>query len=323
MNDKRPYKPNALAFEQPIVELEEKLEQLRSMTSKETDFSEEIKKLTKKIETTRKKIFNDLTPWERVQVARHPSRPYTKDYIDLIMTDFIEIHGDRYFSDDKAIIGGFARLEGEKVVVLGHQKGRDIKENLLRNFGSAHPEGYRKAIRIMKMAEKFSLPIIAFIDTPGAYPGVGAEERGQAEAIAVNLREMAHLTVPVIVVVIGEGGSGGALGIGIGNKIAILENAYYSVISPEGCAAILWKDNTKAADAAKSLRLTAQDLLEMKIVDDVIKEPLGGAHRDIEKTTKNMKARLMKYLEDLKPLSKKELVEQRYTKFRAMGVFAE
>ncbi|MBN1492862.1 MAG: acetyl-CoA carboxylase carboxyltransferase subunit alpha [Candidatus Omnitrophica bacterium] len=306
-----------------MVELEEKLEQLRSMTSKETDFSEEIKKLTKKIETTRKKIFNDLTPWERVQVARHPSRPYTKDYIDLIMTDFIEIHGDRYFSDDKAIIGGFARLEGEKVVVLGHQKGRDIKENLLRNFGSAHPEGYRKAIRIMKMAEKFSLPIIAFIDTPGAYPGVGAEERGQAEAIAVNLREMAHLTVPVIVVVIGEGGSGGALGIGIGNKIAILENAYYSVISPEGCAAILWKDNTKAADAAKSLRLTAQDLLEMKIVDDVIKEPLGGAHRDIEKTTKNMKARLMKYLEDLKPLSKKELVEQRYTKFRAMGVFAE
>jgi acetyl-CoA carboxylase carboxyl transferase subunit alpha len=320
---KRNFKAGTLSFEQPVVELEEKLEQLQSMTSSDTDFSEEIKKLTKKIETTRKKIFTDLTPWERVQVARHPARPYTKDYIDLIMTDFVEIHGDRYFSDDKAIIGGFAKLNGRKIVVLGHQKGRDIKENLMRNFGSAHPEGYRKALRLMKMAEKFSLPIVALIDTPGAYPGVGAEERGQAEAIAVNLREMMHLAVPIIVVVIGEGGSGGALGIGIGNKIAILENAYYSVISPEGCAAILWKDNTKAADAAKSLRLTAQDLVDMKIVDDIIKEPLGGAHRNLEKTAKNLQEQLEKYLEELMPLSKKELVDQRYNKFRIMGVFAE
>jgi acetyl-CoA carboxylase carboxyl transferase subunit alpha len=320
---KRNFKSGTLSFEQPVVELEEKLEQLRSMTSSETDFSDEIKKLTKKIEATRKKIFSNLTPWERVQVARHPARPYTKDYIDLIMTNFVEIHGDRYFSDDKAIIGGFAKLNGRKIIVLGHQKGRDIKENLMRNFGSAHPEGYRKALRLMKMAEKFSLPIVAFIDTPGAYPGVGAEERGQAEAIAVNLREMMHLTVPIIVVVLGEGGSGGALGIGIGNKIAILENAYYSVISPEGCAAILWKDNTKAADAAKALRLTAQDLVEMKIVDDIIKEPLGGAHRDLEKTAKNLQAQLEKYLEELTPLSKKELVDQRYNKFRIMGVFAE
>jgi acetyl-CoA carboxylase carboxyl transferase subunit alpha len=320
---KRNFKSGTLSFEQPVVELEEKLEQLQSMTSSDTDFSDEIKKLTKKIETTRKKIFTDLTPWERVQVARHPARPYTKDYIDLIMTDFVEIHGDRYFSDDKAIIGGFAKLNGRKILVLGHQKGRDIKENLMRNFGSAHPEGYRKALRLMKTAEKFSLPIVALIDTPGAYPGVGAEERGQAEAIAVNLREMMHLTVPIIVVVIGEGGSGGALGIGIGNKIAILENAYYSVISPEGCAAILWKDNTKAADAAKSLRLTAQDLVDMKIVDDIIKEPLGGAHRDLEKTAKNLQVQLEKYLEELMPLSKKELVDQRYNKFRIMGVFAE
>jgi acetyl-CoA carboxylase carboxyl transferase subunit alpha len=320
---KRTFKSGTLSFEQPVVELEEKLEQLQSMNSSDTDFSDEIKKLTKKIETTRKKIFTDLTPWERVQVARHPARPYTKDYIDLIMTDFVEIHGDRYFSDDKAIIGGFAKLNGRKIVVLGHQKGRDIKENLMRNFGSAHPEGYRKALRLMKTAEKFSLPILALIDTPGAYPGVGAEERGQAEAIAVNLREMMHLTVPIIVVVIGEGGSGGALGIGIGNKIAILENAYYSVISPEGCAAILWKDNTKAADAAKSLRLTAQDLVDMKIVDDIIKEPLGGAHRDVEKTAKNLQIQLEKYLEELMPLSKKELVDQRYNKFRIMGVFAE
>jgi len=323
MAEKKLAKINPLTFEQPIVELEEKLEQLQSMNSSETDFSDEIKKLTKKIDATRKKIFNDLSPWERVQVARHPARPYTKDYIDLIMSDFVEIHGDRFFSDDKAIIGGFAKIGDQKILVMGHQKGRDIKENLMRNFGSAHPEGYRKALRLMKMAEKFSLPIVVLIDTPGAYPGVGAEERGQAEAIAVNLREMMHLTVPIIVVVIGEGGSGGALGIGIGNKIAILENAYYSVISPEGCAAILWKDNTKAADAAKSLRLTAQDLLDMKVVDDIIKEPLGGAHRDPAKTAQNLKTLLEKYLEELKKLSKKELVDQRYNKFRIMGVFAE
>ena len=286
------------------------------MSTKDTDLTDEIKTITKKIEETRKEIFNNLTPWQRVQVARHPHRPYTKNYIDLVFQDFIEIHGDRYFSDDKAIITGFAKFNGEKVAIVGHQKGRDTKENLMRNFGSAHPEGYRKAIRIMKLAEKFNMPIIVFIDTPGAYPGVGAEERGQAEAIAVNLREMAELTAPIIVIVIGEGGSGGALGIGVGNKIAILENAYYSVISPEGCAAILWKDNAKAPDAANSLKLTSYDLLNLKVVDDVIKEPLGGAHRNPERTAKNISNRLEKYLKELKSCSKKKLADQRYKKFR-------
>lgn len=325
MSEKNPItiNTNPLPFEAPILELEEKVAQLKSLSSKDTNLSQEIKKLNAKISATRKKIFGNLTPWQRVQVARHPGRPYTKDYIDRIMTDFVELHGDRCFSDDKAIIGGFAKIDGKKVMVLGHQKGRDTKENLMRNFGSAHPEGYRKAMRIMKIAQKFSLPIIAFIDTPGAYPGIGAEERGQAEAIAVNLREMSTLSVPIIVVVIGEGGSGGALGIGIGNKVAMLENAYYSVISPEGCAAILWKDNAKAPDAAASLRLAANDLLQMKIIDDIIKEPLGGAHKNIEKTAENMKASLLTYLAEFAGMTKKQLSTHRYNKFRAMGVFKE
>ena len=239
------------------------------------------------------------------------------------MTDFIEIHGDRHFADDKAIVGGLAALNGEKIMVMGHQKGRDTKENLVRNFGSAHPEGYRKAIRLMKMAEKFSLPVVTFIDTPGAYPGIGAEERGQAEAIAYNLREMATLQIPIIIFVIGEGGSGGALGIGVGDKIYVLENAYYSVISPEGCAAILWKERARSPDAAKSLKLTAKDLLEMGIIDGIIKEPLGGAHRNPQETAENIKTAIKKDLEALKKTPKDKLIEMRYEKFRSIGVFSE
>jgi acetyl-CoA carboxylase carboxyl transferase subunit alpha len=246
------------------------------------------------------------------------------DYVRYLTEDFIELHGDRYFSDDRAIIAGFAKWEGkEKIAVIGHQKGRDTKENLLRSFGSAHPEGYRKALRVMKLAEKFSIPIVCFIDTPGAYPGIGAEERGQAEAIAYNLMEMAELVTPVIVIVIGEGGSGGALGIGVGDRIFDLENAYYSVISPEGCAAILWKENSKTPDAAQALKLTAKDLSEFGVIDGVIPEPLGGAHRDFEQTAESVRKFIHKALSELKELSKKELLDQRYKKFRQMGVFRE
>jgi len=257
-------------------------------------------------------------------VARHPLRPYTLDYIHYLMEDFIELHGDRHFSDDRAIVAGFAKWEGkEKMAVVGHQKGRDTKENLLRSFGSAHPEGYRKAMRIMKQAEKFSIPVLSFIDTPGAYPGIGAEERGQAEAIALNLMEMAELATPIVAIVIGEGGSGGALGIGMADRVYVLENAYYSVISPEGCAAILWKENSKTPEAAQALKLTARDLLELKVIDSLIPEPLGGAHRDFEQTAENVRNTVNKALEELKKLSKKELLEERYKKFRRMGVFRE
>jgi acetyl-CoA carboxylase carboxyl transferase subunit alpha len=258
-----------------------------------------------------------------VQLARHPKRPYTTDYIEMLMTDFLEIHGDRHFADDKAVIGGLATMDGEKLMVIGHQKGRDTKENLVRNFGSAHPEGYRKAMRLMNMAEKFSLPIVTFIDTPGAYPGIGAEERGQAEAIAYNLREMATLQTPIIVFVIGEGGSGGALGIGVGDRIYVLENAYYSVISPEGCAAILWKERSRSPDAARSLKLTAKDLLDMKIIDGIIKEPLGGAHRNAQEVAANIRHAIKKDLEALKKMPKAKLVEARYDKFRSIGIFNE
>ena len=230
------------------------------------------------MEKEMRKVFEHLTPWQRVQVARHPLRPYTLDYVHYLMKGFLELHGDRHFSDDRAIVTGLACFRGSNVCVVGHQKGRDTKENLMRSFGSAHPEGYRKAIRVMRIAERFSLPIVSFVDTPGAYPGIGAEERGQAEAIAFNLREMSELKVPVVVVVIGEGGSGGALGIGVGDHVVVLENAYYSVISPEGCAAILWKDTARSPEAAQVLRLTAQDLLEFGIIDEIVKEPLGGAH---------------------------------------------
>lgn len=313
-----------LDFEKPILELERKIEELKGFTTREDlGMSGELKKLEAKLAQIKKEIYENLTPWQRVQLARHPKRPYTLDYIEMIMTDFIEIHGDRHFADDKAIVGGLAALNGEKIMVIGHQKGRDTKENLARNFGSAHPEGYRKAIRLMKMAEKFSLPVVTFIDTPGAYPGIGAEERGQAEAIAYNLREMATLQIPIIIFVIGEGGSGGALGIGIGDKIYVLENAYYSVISPEGCAAILWKERARSPDAAKSLKLTAKDLLEMGIIDGIIKEPIGGAHRNPQGTAESIKTAIKKDLEILKKIPKDKLIEMRYEKFRSIGVFSE
>ncbi len=311
-------------FEKPIIELEKKIEELKSFTSKEDiDLSSEIKKLEVKLKEVKKEIFEHLTPWQRVQIARHPKRPYTSDYINMITSDFVELHGDRGYSDDKAIIGGFAKIDKTRVMIMGHQKGRDTKENLQRNFGSAHPEGYRKAMRLMKLAEKFKTPVITLVDTPGAYPGIGAEERGQAEAIAYNLREMAVLTTPIMVIVIGEGGSGGALGIGVGDRVCVLENAYYSVISPEGCAAILWKDRAKAPEAASVLRLTADDLFKMDIIDEVIKEPLGGAHRDPQKIANNIRKRINKFLSDTKDMPEEKLTKARYDKFRKMGVFKE
>lgn len=312
-----------LDFERPILELERKIEELKALSHDKKGFnvSDEIARFERKLAAARKDVYTSLTPWQRVQLARHPKRPYTLDYVGMLMTGFVELHGDRLFGDDKAIVGGFAMLDGRKVLVLGHQKGRDTKENLMRNFGSAHPEGYRKALRLMQMAEKFRLPIVIFIDTPGAYPGVGAEERGQSSAIAVNLREMARIAVPIVCVVIGEGGSGGALGIGVGDRIAVLENAYYSVISPEGCAAILWKDRAKAPEAASALRMTAPELLELGLIDDVVKEPLGGAHRDPAAAAEQVHTAITRYLKQLEGLSPEELLQQRYDKYRKIGVF--
>lgn len=311
-----------LNFEKPIIDLEKQIEELKNFSAKgKIGLDGEIRSLEKKLSELRHGVYENLTPWQRVQIARHPKRPYSLDYISLIMTEFVELHGDRLFRDDKAIVAGFAKFDGKTVAVLGHQKGRDTKENLLRNFGSAHPEGYRKAIRIMKLAEKFAHPIISFIDTPGAYPGVGAEERGQAHAIAYNLREMIALGVPIIIVVIGEGGSGGALGIGVGDRVLVLENAYYSVISPEGCAAILWKDRARAPEAANALRLTAKDLLELGVIDEVVPEPLGGAHHDVEKTAAHLKEAILKHLKTLQKSSKERLLQERYEKFRKMGLF--
>ena len=313
-----------LEFEKPILELERKIEELKGITShKDISISGEIKTLEGKLYQIKKDVYDNLTPWQRVQTARHPKRPYTLDYIEMMMTDFIEIHGDRHFSDDKAMICGLAKIDGESVTVIGHQKGRDTKENLDRNFGCANPEGYRKAMRVMNLAAKFSLPVITFIDTPGAYPGIGAEERGQAEAIAYNLREMADLKTPILVFVIGEGGSGGALGIGVGDRIYVLENAYYSVISPEGCAAILWKERSRSPDAAAALKLTAKDLIEMKIIDGVVKEPLGGAHRDPHETADNIKKIIKKELASLVAIPKDKLIKMRYDKIRSIGVFKE
>ncbi|MDD5423703.1 MAG: acetyl-CoA carboxylase carboxyltransferase subunit alpha [Candidatus Omnitrophica bacterium] len=312
-----------LDFEKPILELERKVEELKKFTSSENiDLSSEIKKLEDKLDKVKREVFESLSPWQRVQIARHPKRPYTLDYIGLMMTDFVEVHGDRVFGDDKALICGFAKIDGQNVVVMGHQKGRDTKENLMRNFGSAHPEGYRKAMRVMHMGEKFKLPIIVFIDTPGAYPGIGAEERGQAEAIALNLMEMARLKVPIVCYIIGEGGSGGALGVGIGDRICVLENAYYSVISPEGCAAILWKDRTRAPDAAKALKLTAQDLLDLGLIEEVVPEPLGGAHRDPAKMAATIKDSAKKHLKELLTMSPDDLIEARYDKYRKIGAFS-
>jgi acetyl-CoA carboxylase carboxyl transferase subunit alpha len=313
----------ALDFEKPINELEHKIQELHTFSKdKKIDLGSEIKRLETKLDQLKKDIYGNLSPWQRVQLARHPKRPYTLDYVSTIFTDFIEIHGDRLFSDDKALICGFARIDGKKVVVMGHQKGRDTKENLRRNFGCAHPEGYRKALRVMQLAEQAKAPVIIFIDTPGAYPGIGAEERGQSQAIATNLREMIRICVPCVAVVIGEGGSGGALGVGVADKVCVLENAYYSVISPEGCAAILWKDGSKACDAAATLKLTAKDLLGMGIIDEIIPEPLGGAHRDPQVTAHAVKASIERHLADLSALPTLELLNKRYAKFRAIGCVA-
>ena len=315
-----------LDFEKPIIELQNKLDELRAHPEKHSlgiSFEEEILLIEKKIQETRRQIFLNLTPWQRVQLARHPKRPYTLNYFEKTFTDFQELHGDRLFADDHAMVCGFARLAGHHVLVIGTQKGRDTKENILRNFGSAHPEGYRKALRLMKLANKFGLPIITLIDTAGAYPGVGAEERHISEAIAVNLREMTLLEVPIISAVIGEGGSGGALGIGVSDRVLILENAYYSVISPEGCAAILWKDRANAAKAAAALRITAKDLQELKLVDEIIPEPLGGAHTDTDAIAATLKTHLVKHLEEILALPVPERLKKRYEKFRAHGHFTE
>lgn len=316
---------HVLDFEKPILELEKKLNELNEQAKKLgiEKFSDEIKNLEKKIAQERERIYSNLTSWQRVQLARHPQRPYTLDYIRMAFSDFSELHGDRLFAEDHAMVGGFAHLDNYKVMVIGTQKGRDTKENIKRNFGCAHPEGYRKALRLMKLANKFSLPIITIIDTAGAYPGVGAEERHIAEAIAVNLREMMLLEVPIISAVIGEGGSGGALGIGVADRVIILENAYYSVISPEGCAAILWKDRSAAEKAAEALKITAKDLLNFGLVDEVVPEPLGGAHVDPETTAANLKDALLRHLKELLKMSTSERLKKRYQKYRSFGHFEE
>jgi len=312
----------SLSFEKPIVELEKKLSDLQEFSeSHNIDVSRELADLKNKIQETKQNIYAHLSPWDEVQLARHVQRPYTLDYIGRMCSDFVELHGDRHYRDDLAIVGGFATLDSEKVMIIGTQKGRDVKSNVARNFGMAYPEGYRKALRLMKLAAKFNCPIITLIDTAGAYPGIGSEERHIAEAIAVNIRDAFLLGVPIIVTVIGEGGSGGALGIGIGDRILILEHSYYSVISPEGCAAILWKDRAHASKAAAALQLTAKQLLKAKLVDEIVPEPLGGAHRDPETMAENLKKCLLKNLQELKKLPADVLLQKRYEKFRGMGVF--
>ncbi len=312
-----------LEFEKPIVELERQIEELRTFSKdRDVDIQEEIKKLERKVDKLTIDIFSNLTPWQRTQLSRHMDRPYALDYFEAIFQNFTELHGDRNFSDDSAIIGGLAKFEQEPVMVIGQQKGRSTKEKIRRNFGMARPEGYRKALRLMSMAERFKLPIITLIDTPGAYPGVGAEERGQAEAIAKNILVMSQLKVPIISVVIGEGGSGGALAIGVSDRILMLEYSIYSVISPESCAAILWKDSSKAELAAKTLRLTAPDILKLGIADEVIPEPNGGAHRDFKAAYGELQKVLQKHLLELKKISGDDLIQKRYDKFRKIGVFS-
>jgi acetyl-CoA carboxylase carboxyl transferase subunit alpha len=315
---------NGLEFERPIVELEERIKELKEFsTQRDIDLSSEIKKLVDKLDKLKKEIYGNLSAWQRIQIARHPQRPFTLDYVRMMMTDFVEFHGDRLFGDDKAMVCGFAKLDGQKLAILGHQKGRDTKENIKRNFGCAHPEGYRKSMRIMRLAERFELPIIIFIDTPGAYPGIGAEERGQAQAIAENIRDMFGLETPIICCVIGEGGSGGALGIGVGDKVLMFENSYYSVISPEGCSAILWKDSSKAKEAAETLKLTSYDLLEFGIIDEIVKEPLGGVHKDPDQAAENLKQALLNNLGKISKEPMADLIKARYKKFRKIGSFEE
>jgi len=313
-----------LDFEKPIVELEKKISDMKDFAAgANLELDGEIESLQKKVNRMRDEIYSNLTRWQKVLLARHPRRPYTLDYINLMATDFIELHGDRYFAEDHAAVGGFARIGNKPVMIIGQQKGRDTKQKLFRNFGMMHPEGYRKALRLFKLAEKFRKPIVVLIDTPGAYPGIGAEERGQAEAIARNIREMSALTVPIIIIIIGEGASGGALGIGVGDKIYMLEFSWYSVISPEGCAAILWRDNAHAPEAAEALKLTSDDLMNLKLIDKIIPEPPGGAHNNHKAMAETLKNEIIATLEELEQLPVDELLAKRLEKFRKMGVYKE
>ena len=313
-----------LEFEKPLQELDRQIEDLRKLSEERgLDVGDEVRLLETRLATLRKDLYKGLTPMQRVLVARHPKRPYTLDYLSLVFTDFVELHGDRLYRDDPAIVGGWARLAGQSVMVIGHQKGRDTKDNLRRNFGMAHPEGYRKALRLMKLAAKFEAPIITLIDTPGAYPGLGAEERGQSEAIARNIIEMCSLPTPIVAVVIGEGGSGGALALGVADRVLILENGVYSVISPEGCAAILWKDATQRERAAAALKITPDDLIRLNVVDEIIPEPEGGAHQDIERMAETLRTTLIRQLKDLKSVKPEKLVRRRAEKFAGMGVVTE
>ena len=307
-----------LDFEKPVFELEQKLEEMKK-SSNRLGIEKEIARIESKVAQLKEELYKDLSRWQRVQLARHPDRPYTLDFIDLMTTNFTELHGDRHFKDDKAIVGGFAQLDDYKVMIIGHQKGRDTKTNVYRNFGMANPEGYRKALRLMKLAEKFDKPVITMLDTPGAYPGLEAEERGQAEAIARNLFEMSKLRVPIIVCIIGEGASGGALGIGVGDRILMFENCWYSVISPESCSSILWRSWDYKEQAAEALKLTATDLLEQKIIDRIIPEPLGGAHKNPKQAADNLKAALLEELAELVKIKKDKLVQNRIDKFGSMG----
>lgn len=317
-------KPKSLEFEKPIADLEQKLEEIkRHVHGHAIDLDPEVRRMQEKIDATRQEIYANLTAWQRVQIARHTARPFFLDYVAQAFTDFVELKGDRLFGDDASMPGGLACLSGMRCVVIGQQKGRDTKENLLRNFGSPHPEGYRKALRLMRLGEKFRLPIVSLIDTPGAYPGIGAEERHIAESIAVNLREMMVLRTPIVAIVIGEGGSGGALGIGVADRVLMLENAYYSVISPEGCAAILWKHRKFAPEAAEALKLNAGELLKLGIIDGVVPEPVGGAHRDPALAAKNLQDAVTEALKDLAKVPTDKLLRARYDKFRRMGRFRE
>ncbi len=312
-----------LEFEKPIIELEEKLADLKKHTrANDINFDAEVLRMEEKIQETKRVIYENLTAWQRVQIARHPARPFTLDYLQLSFSNFLEVHGDRLFAEDRAMPGGFAQMSGRKCVVIGHQKGRELKENLKRNFGCANPEGYRKALRLMRLAEKFRLPFVSLIDTPGAYPGLGSEERHISEAIAVNLREMMILRTPTVAVVIGEGGSGGALGIAVADRVLMLENSYYSVISPEGCAAILWKHRKHAPEAAAALKLTASDLLEMGLIDGVVPEPMGGAHQNHSSAITNLRAAVGAQLDELTKIPLDQLLAERYAKFRRVGEFA-
>lgn len=315
---------HTLDFEKPIFELQRRLQEIRDHSGEhDVDLESEVEAMEAKIEATRREIYDNLTAWQRVQIARHVQRPFALDYIERCFTDWTELHGDRYFADDKAMPSGLARLGPYRCVVITHQKGRNTKENVMRNFGCAHPEGYRKALRLMRLAEKFGMAIISLIDTPGAYPGIGSEERHISEAIAVNLREMMQLRVPVIAAVIGEGGSGGALGIGVADRVLILENAYYSVISPEACSAILWRDRRHAPEAAEALKLTGQDLLKLGVVDEIVPEPEGGAHRDYDLAAANLGTALRQNLEGLVEQPIDQILKKRYKKFRNLGNFAE